>query len=168
MKRLILFLVYLVILILLHYSASAQNNVIKGLVLDERNKPVRDVGIYSIDSTFLTLTNGDGQFTLTKSQPGDTIYTRHLSFTSTTYIIDSLDLNKRIVLKVKFDEKSLPEVEIYGSAPHVAYNNKVVSVMDFEINEKGIYLLARRRRNNALLHLNFACDTLTIGTGTRC
>ena len=161
MKRLILFLVYLVILILSHYSASAQNNVIKGLVLDERNKPVRDVGIYSIDSTFLTLTNGDGQFTLTKSQPGDTIYTRHLSFTSATYIIDSLDLNKRIVLKVKFDEKSLPEVEIVGSAPHVAYNNKVVSVMDFEINEKGIYLLARRRRNNALLHLNFACDTLT-------
>ncbi|MBO6057814.1 MAG: hypothetical protein J6T37_06630, partial [Bacteroidales bacterium] len=39
--------------------------------------------------------------------------------------------------------------------------NKVVSVMDFEINEKGIYLLARRRRNNSLLHLNFACDTLT-------
>ncbi len=161
MKRLILFLVYLVILILSHYSASAQNNVIKGLVIDERNKPVRDVGIYSADSTFLTLTNGDGQFTLTKSQPGDTIYTRHLSFTSATYIIDSLDLNKRIVLKVKFDEKSLPEVEIYGSAPHVAYNNKVVSVMDFEINEKGIYLLARRRRNNSLLHLNFACDTLT-------
>ena len=73
MKRLILFLVYLVILILSHYSASAQNNVIKGLVLDERNKPVRDVGIYSIDSTFLTLTNGDGQFTLTKSQPVVTI-----------------------------------------------------------------------------------------------
>lgn len=161
MKNPCLPFVVLVFLTLLPSAAFAQNNVINGVVVDERNKPVRDVGIYSVDSTFLTLTNKDGQFTLTKSQPGDTIYTRHLSFMSTTYIIDSLDFNKKIVLKVKFDEKSLPEVEIVGNAPHVAYNNKVVSVVDFEINDKGIYLLARRRRNNALLHLNFACDTLT-------
>ena len=151
----------LVLCVLLPITVSAQNSAIKGVVLDERNKPIRDVGIYSIDSTFLTVTNADGQFTLTHLQPGDTIYTRHLSFTSATYIIDSLDFNKKIVLNVKFDEKSLPEVEIVDNAPHVAYNNKVVSVIDFEINEKGIYLLAQRRRNSALLHLNFACDTLT-------
>ena len=157
MKR---FIIY-VILFILPTTVLAQNNVINGLVLDERNKPIRDVGIYSIDSTFLTITNADGQFTLTRSLPGDTIYTRHLSFTSATYIIDSLDFNKKIVLKVELDEKSLPEVEFIGNVPHVAYDNKVVTVKDFEINEKGIYLLAQRRRNNAILHLNFNCDTLT-------
>ena len=161
MKKLTFLYVMLVLCVLLPITVSAQNSAIKGVVLDERNKPIRDVGIYSIDSTFLTVTNADGQFTLTHLQPGDTIYTRHLSFTSATYIIDSLDFNKKIVLNVKFDEKSLPEVEIVDNAPHVAYNNKVVSVIDFEINEKGIYLLAQRRRNSALLHLNFACDTLT-------
>ena len=149
------------LLFLLPTVVFAQNNVISGLVLDDRNKPIRDVGIYSIDSTFLTITNADGQFILTRSQPGDTIYTRHLSFTSATYIIDSLDFNKKIVLKVELDEKPLPEVEFIGNVPHVAYDNKVVSVKDFEINDKGIYLLAQRRRNNAILHLNFACDTLT-------
>ena len=73
----------------------------------------------------------------------------------------SLIMRIRIVLKLSQSAVTLPEVEIQGNVPHVAYDNKVVSVKDFEINEKGIYLLAQRRRNNALLHLNFACDTLT-------
>lgn len=148
-------------LLLLSLQAFAQNKVISGLVLDERSKPIQNVGIYRIDSTFLTITDKNGVFNLKNVKTGDTIYTRHLSYNSVTHIIDTLDFSNRIALKMEFDEKSLPEVEIYGSAPHVAYNNKVVSVMDFEINEKGIYLLARRRRNNSLLHLNFACDTLT-------
>ncbi len=161
MKRLILFLVYLVILILSHYSASAQNNVIKGLVLDERNKPICDAGIYAVDSTILAVTNKDGQFSLNHSYPGDTIYASHLSFENITCIIDSLDVNKGIVLKMTPTRLQLPEVEFVENLPHVAYNNKVVTIKDFEINEKGIYLLAQRRRNNAILHLNFACDTLT-------
>ena len=161
MKKISLLYAIMGILALMPIKSISQNTAIKGIVVDERNKPIRDVGVYSIDSTFLTITNADGQFTLSHSRPGDTIYTRHLSFTSATYIIDSLDFNKKVVLRVRFDEKSLPEVEIVDNAPHVAYNNKVVSVMDFEINDKGIYLLARRRRNNSLLHLNFACDTLT-------
>ena len=57
--------------------------------------------------------------------------------------------------------RDLPEATVVAiNIPHIAYDNKVVSVKDFEINDKGIYLLAQRRRNNAILHLNFACDTL--------
>ena len=147
--------------VLLSITASAQNQVISGICLDNRNKPIRDAGIYTIDSTILAVTNRDGLFSLKNSKPGDTIYASHLAFDNITYIIDTLDVNKRIVLKMKPSQLSLPEVEILGNVPHVAYDNKVVSVKDFEINEKGIYLLAQRRRNNALLHLNFACDTLT-------
>ena len=162
MKKLSVMLYMLIMLVLCPTTAFSQEQlVINGLCVDENNKPIQNVGIYTIDSTFLTITNRDGQFVLKQSRPGDTIYTRHLSYKSIRHIIDSVDVNKRITLKMKFDEKSLPEVEIVGKAPHVAYNNKVVSVKDFEINEKGIYLLAQRRRNNALLHLNFACDTLT-------
>ncbi len=157
----ILYYVLLVILLFLSLIGYAQSNIINGICLDSRNKPIRDVGIYTIDSTILTVTNNDGLFSLKYSNPGDTIYASHVAFENVVYIIDSLDVNKRIVLKMKPTSLQLPEVEIVGNAPHVAYNNKVVSVVDFEINDKGIYLLARRRRNNSLLHLNFACDTLT-------
>lgn len=163
LKHIILFilLVLYFLFVLIPIRISAQNQVILGICLDNRNRPIRDVGIYTIDSTILTVTNNDGLFSLKYSNPGDTIYASHVTFENVVYIIDSLDVNKRIVLKMKPTSLQLPEVEIVDNAPHVAYNNKVVSVMDFEINEKGIYLLARRRRNNSLLHLNFACDTLT-------
>lgn len=153
-------LVISVLYILSSVTASAQNTVINGICLDDRNKPIRDVGIYSIDSTILTVTNRDGLFTLKHSFPGDTIYASHVAFDNVVYIIDSLNFSKRIVIKMQPSQLSLPEVEFIGNVPHVAYDNKVVSVKDFEINEKGIYLLAQRRRNNAILHLNFACDTL--------
>jgi len=163
MKKLSILYVILVISVLYILSsvtASAQNTVINGICLDDRNKPIRDVGIYSIDSTILAVTNRDGLFTLKYSFPGDTIYASHVAFDNVVYVIDSLNFSKRIVIKMQPSQLSLPEVEFIGNVPHVAYDNKVVSVKDFEINEKGIYLLAQRRRNNAILHLNFACDTL--------
>ena len=156
----ILHYLLLVVLLLLSLFGFAQSTVINGICLDARNKPICDVGIYSIDSTVIAVTNRDGQFSLIESKPGDTIYASHLSFENITYVIDSLDVNKRIVLKMKPLSMSLPEVEIYGNKPHVAYSNKVMSVIDFEINDKGIYLIAKKRRGTSLLHLNFACDTL--------
>ena len=149
-----------VLFVVLPIGSSAQN-VINGLVLDNRNKPIKNAGIYSVDSTIMAVTDRDGAFSLNHSNPGDTIYASHLSYDNITYIIDSIDVRKRIVLRMKPAQLSLPEVEIIGNVPHVAYDNKVVSVKDFEINDKGIYLLAQRRRDNAILHLNFACDTLT-------
>ena len=159
-KSLLLYIT-LAVLALLPLWVSSQNTVINGICLDNRNKPIRDAGIYAIDSTILAVTNKDGQFSLKRSFPGDTIYASHLSFENITYIIDSLDVDKRIVIKMTPTRLQLPEVEFVENLPHVAYDNKVVTVKDFEINEKGIYLLAQRRRNNAILHLNFNCDTLT-------
>lgn len=158
MKKLLLIFVPL---LLLSLQAFAQNKVISGLVLDERSKPIQNVGIYRIDSTFLTITDKNGVFNLKNVKTGDTIYTRHLSYKSVTHIIDTLDFSNRIALKMEFDEKSLPEVEIYAGKPHVAYSNKVMSVIDYEINDKGIYLIAKKRRGTSLLHLNFTFDTLT-------
>ena len=158
--KVFILLVPFVLLVLFPLHVFAQNNVISGLILDDHNKPIRDVGIYAIDSTILAVTNRDGMFLLKYSNPGDTIFASHVAFDNVTYIIDSLNFSKRIVIKMQPSQLSLPEVEFIGNVPHVAYDNKVVSVKDFEINEKGIYLLAQRRRNNAILHLNFACDTL--------
>lgn len=152
--------ILLVFFIILSFKISAQSPF-SGLVLDERSKPIQNVGIYRIDSTFLTITNQNGVFNLKNVKTGDTIYTRHLSYKSVIHVIDTLDFSNKIVLKMEFDEKSLPEVEIYAGKPHVAYSNKVMSVVDYEINDKGIYLIAKKRRGTSLLHLNFTFDTLT-------
>lgn len=53
-----------------------------------------------------------------------------------------------------------PEVTITAPVPHIAYNNKVVSIADFEINDMGIYILAHRLRSYSLLHLSFDFDTI--------
>ena len=155
------FSILYVLLVLMPIVAFSQNPVLSGVCLDNRNKPIRDVGIYTVDSTILAVTNVDGVFTLNHSKPGDTIYASHVSYDNMTYIIDSLDINGKIVFKMTPSRLQLPEVEFVENAPHVAYDNKVVTVKDFEINEKGVYLLAQRRRNNAILHLNFNCDTIT-------
>lgn len=152
--------ILLVFFIILSFKISAQS-LFSGLVLDERSKPIQNVGIYRIDSTFLTITDKNGVFNLKNVKTGDTIYTRHLSYKSVMHVIDTLDFSKKIVLKMEFDEKSLPEVEIYAGKPHVAYSNKVMSVIDYEINDNGIYLIAKKRRGTSLLHLNFTFDTLT-------
>lgn len=163
MKKNLIVIVGLLALFVLPLSVIAQDNPysISGLVLDERSKPIQNVGIYRIDSTFLTITNQNGVFNLKNVKTGDTIYTRHLSYKSVMHVIDTLDFSKKIVLKMEFDEKSLPEVEIYAGKPHVAYSNKVMSVIDYEINDKGIYLIAKKRRGTSLLYLNFTFDTLT-------
>lgn len=139
---------------------QAQNTNIQGVILDEHNKPIENVGIYIMDSTIVALTNGDGLFTLYNLKSGDTIYASHLAYDNVIHIIDNQDVEDKIVIKMQLSQMLLPEIEIVGNAPHVAYDNKVVSVKDFEINERGIYLIAQRRRNVALLHLNFTCDTL--------
>lgn len=157
-NKLSILLILGILLILLSQKSYSQG--ISGLILDDRSKPIQNVGIYSIDSIFIGISNQNGVFNLKNVKTGDTIYTRHLSYKSVIHIIDTLDYSNRIVIKLEFDEKSLPEVEIYANKPHVAYSNKVMSVVDFEINEKGIYLIAKRRRGTSLLHLNFACDTL--------
>ena len=57
--------------------------------------------------------------------------------------------------------RDLPEATITAqNIPHIAYNNKVVSIADFEINDMGIYILAHRIRNYSLLHLSFDFDTI--------
>lgn len=132
---------------------QAQNANIQGVILDKHNESVENVGIYIMDSTIVALTNENGHFTLYNLKSGDTIYASHLAYDNVIHVIDNQDVDDKIVIKMQLSQMLLPEIEIVGNAPHVAYDNKVVSVNDFEINKRGIYLIAQRRRNVALLSL---------------
>jgi hypothetical protein len=82
-------------------------------------------------------------------------------FEPTYYTIKEKDINgKNLTVKMKTRSHQLLEVEITANAPHKAYDNPVMTVLDYTIREDGIYLIVYRRRNSALLHLSFDMDTL--------
>ena len=135
-------------------------SVVRGVCLDDRNKALENVGIYSVDSILLAVTDEQGLFTLFSSKEGDSIFASHLAYENVSYVVGKHDFDNVIVIKMNEFSTMLPEVEIVGNVPHVAYENKVISIEDYEINEKGIYLIAKRRRHASLIHLNFTCDTL--------
>ena len=67
-------------------------------------------------------------------------------------------MNLTISMKTKSHE--LLEVKVTANAPHKAFDNPVMTVIDYTVREDGIYLIAYRRRNSTLLHLSFDLDTL--------
>jgi len=57
---------------------------------------------------------------------------------------------------------ALSEVTVSENKPEIAYHEKTVSLETYEINEMGIYLIAYCNSGNALLHLSFDLDTLSV------
>ena len=67
-----------------------------------------------------------------------------------------------ISFKMRPKNYALSEVTIRENKPEIAYHEKMVSLVTYEINEMGIYLIGYRRSGNALLHLSFDLDTLSV------
>ena len=67
-----------------------------------------------------------------------------------------------ISFKMRPKSYALNEVTVSENKPEIAYHEKMVSLETFEINEMGIYLIAYRKSGNALLHLSFDLDTLSV------
>ena len=57
---------------------------------------------------------------------------------------------------------TLKEVTVSENKPEIAYHEKMVSLVTYEINEMGIYLIGYRQSGNTLLHLSFDLDTLSV------
>ena len=82
-------------------------------------------------------------------------------FEPTYYTIKQNDINgKNLTVKMKTRSHELLEVEVTANAPHVAYDNPVMTVLDYTIREDGLYLIVYRRHHASLLHLSFDMDTL--------
>ena len=71
---------------------------------------------------------------------------------------DSINISFRMRPK----SYALNEVTVSENKPEIAYHEKMVSLVTYEINEMGIYLIAYQQRGNALLHLSFDLDTLSV------
>ena len=154
--------IILLAFLLLGVCASAQERaVIQGYCKDENGKPIENVSVYVHDSLLVSVTDEQGRFTYSLAKTGLKLRFAHMVFEPTYYTIKEKDINgKNLTVRMKTKSHELLEVEITANAPHIAFDNPVMTVIDYTIREDGIYLIAYRRRNSALLHLSFDMDTL--------
>ena len=150
------------LLFLCGMTLYAQNSVdIEVEIINDNDEPMQSVSARSENDYLLGVSDWRGELTLHSMNVGDVIYFSHVAYHEMGYVIKKDDIkNKSLTVKMFMKFYELPEVTIVENIPRVAYNNKVVSVADYEMNEQGIYLLAHRMRNYSLLHLSYDFDTL--------
>jgi hypothetical protein len=144
------------------FQATAQEHrIVQGICTNEKGKAVENVSVYVRDSQLVSVTDEHGCFTYTHAKAGDQLRFAHMVYEPAFYTIKEEDLSgKPINISIKTKKHELQEVEVTANAPHIAFDNPVMSVLDYVICDDGIYMLAYRRRNSALLHLSFDMDTL--------
>ena len=79
MKKLLLISSLLLFCGMISFAQDNNYSVVKGVCLDDRNKALENVGIYSIDSTLLAVSDESGRFTLFSSKENDSIFASHLA-----------------------------------------------------------------------------------------
>ena len=160
MKKNALFLL-LFSLISAFQAAAQERSVVQGYCKDENGKPIENVSVYVHDSLLVAVTDKRGRFTYSLAKSGTILRFAHMVFEPTYYTIKKKDINgKDLDLRMKTRSHELLEVEITANAPHIAYDNPVMTVLDYTLRDDGIYMIVYRRSNSALLHLSFDMDTL--------
>ena len=140
---------------------AQERAIIQGYCKDENGKAIENVSVYVHDSLLVSVTDEQGRFTYGYAHTGLKLRFAHMVFEPTIYTIKDKDINgKNLTVKMKTKSHELLEVEVTANAPHIAFDNPVMTVLDYTLREDGIYMIVYRRRHSALLHLSFDGDTL--------
>ena len=144
------------------FQAKAQERqIVQGYCKDENGKAIENVSVYAHDSLLVSVTDEQGRFTYGFAKAGEKLRFAHMVFEPTYYTIKEKDINgKNLTIKMKTKSHELLEVEVTANAPHIAFDNPVMTVIDYTLREDGIYMIVYRRRHCSLLHLSFDMDTL--------
>ena len=144
------------------FQATAQERkIVQGYCKDENGKAIENVSVYAHDSLLVAVTDEQGRFTYSYAQAGMKLRFAHMVFEPAYYTVRKKDINgKNLTVKMKTISHELLEVEVTANAPHIAYDNPVMTVIDYTLNDDGIYMIVYRRRHCSLLHLSFDLDTL--------
>ena len=160
MKKFTLFLLFFG-MVFIHQAIAQERQIIQGYCKDENGKPIENVSVYVHDSLLVSVTDEQGRFTYSLAKTGLKLRFAHMVFEPTYYTINEKDINgKNLTVRMKTKSHELLEVEVTANAPRIVFDNPVMTVIDYTIREDGIYMIAYRRRNSALLHLSFDGDTL--------
>ena len=131
------------------------------------NLGVDNVNINIVNTKRGTSTNAKGQYALPLYDRTKTVklYYSCIGYQDTIVSLSLKQLQHdsiNISFKMRPKNYALSEVTVSGYKPEIAYHEKMVSLVTYEINEMGIYLIGYRRSGNALLHLSFDLDTLSV------
>ena len=159
MKKLLLITLLFLFCGMMSFAQNAANIEVR--LLNDNGEPLQNVSVRSEEGYLLGISDWRGELNIKSVKLGDVLTFKHVAYHEMEYVINKDDVkNKTLTVKMFMKFHELPEVTIVENVPHVAYNNKVVSIADYEINNQGIYLLAHRMRHYSLLHLSFDYDTL--------
>ena len=140
---------------------AQERQIIQGCCKDENGKAIENVSVYVHDSLLVSITDAQGRFTYGHAKEGEKLRFAHMVFEQANYTIKEKDINgKNLTVRMKTKSHELLEVQVTAQAPHIAYDNPVMTVIDYILRDDGIYLIAYRRRYSTLLHLSFDMDTL--------
>ena len=160
MKRNNVFTLFAFLLLAANIYAQ-ERQIIQGYCKDENGKPIENVSVYVHDSLLVSVTDEQGRFTYSLAKAGMKLRFAHMVFEPTYYTIKEKDINgKNLTIRMKTKSHELLEAVVTANVPHIAFDNPVMSVIDYTLRDDGIYLIVYRRRNSALLHLSFNMDTL--------
>ena len=151
----------LALFVLQSVAQNQERTIVQGYCKDENGKAIENVSVYVHDSLLVSVTDDKGRFTYTHAKDGDKLRFAHMVFEPTYHIIKEKEIDgKNLTINMKTRSHELHEVEITANMPSIAFDNPVMSVIDYTIREDGIYMIVYRRRNSSLLHLSFDLDTL--------
>lgn len=165
---------FLVLLTALTFqSAVAQTNNPKGevftveaLLCDSLGMAIKDVAVYDAKNNIRSVTDRDGIARIA-TRLGETLYFSHLSFNTKPVRIEKKSLiegdegHYSMLVVMQHKTNTLKEVTVMENAPHLAYANKTVWVMDYKVQHDGIYMVAGNGKESVLLHLGFEQDTIS-------
>lgn len=160
--------VSLILLVLLSFGASAQNDNflnINVIVADTTGKTLKDVAVYNSQQKLIGITNNFGKTNIS-ARYGEVITFSHISYEQ-KYITVSDDVffdknENECYMAVHMQKKTnvIPEVGIVENMPHLAYSNKQVWVSDYKVNDAGMYLILDNNSEHSLIFLSHEQDTL--------
>ncbi len=163
---------FILTLLLLFFASSlfAQTEgkvfVVEALVCDSTGAAIRDVAVYDANNDLRSITDRDGIARIA-ARMGETLYLSHLSYKTKSFrieeksLVDSEDGRKVMVIMMQRKTNTLQEVTVTENAPHLAYANKTVWVIDYKVQHDGIYMVAGNGTDYCLLHLGFEQDTIS-------
>ena len=139
---------------------------VEALVCDSMGTAIKDVAVYDAKNNIRSVTDRGGIARIA-TRLGETLYFSHLSFNTKSVRIEKKSLIEddegRYSMLVVMQRKtnSLQEVTVTENAPHLAYANKKVWVIDYKVRHDGIYMVAGNGDESVLLHLSFEQDTIS-------
>lgn len=170
MKKIYILLLLAAFTFLGTFSLFAQTEgkvfVVEALVCDSTGATIKDVAVYDANNGLRSITDRDGIARIA-TRMGETLYLSHLSYKTKSILIeekslmDSKDGRKAMVVVMQHQTNTLAEVTVTENAPHLAYANNKVWVIDYKVQHDGIYMVAGNGTDYCLLHLGFEQDTIS-------